>query len=59
VYERLTVKQDPEWHPTDIGQVKMASHVMQYINIKFGWDFLGTGDEVEHGTTYWNNEANY
>jgi lysophospholipase L1-like esterase len=39
----------PEWHPTDIGQIKLASHLMQYINMKFGWNRYGTGDEVESG----------
>jgi hypothetical protein len=62
-------------HPTDAGHVKVASHLMQYIKLTFGWDFgeavyawirsiltehlAATGPEVQHGTTYWNNEVGY
>jgi hypothetical protein len=35
----------PQWHPTDVGQIKVASHLMQYINLKFGWDLYATGPE--------------
>ena len=35
----------PQWHPTDVGQVKVASHLMQYIKIKFGWELMATGPE--------------
>jgi hypothetical protein len=28
---------------------------MQYINIKFGWEFGATGPEVQHDTLYWND----
>ena len=41
--------QGPEWHPNDVGQIKLASHLMQYITMKFGWHLYGTGDEVESG----------
>ncbi|KAF2872961.1 acetylxylan esterase [Massariosphaeria phaeospora] len=49
----------PQWHPTDVGHIKVASHVMQYIRIKFGWEFAATGPEVQHETLYWNDETNY
>ncbi|KAF2669178.1 SGNH hydrolase [Microthyrium microscopicum] len=38
----------PNWHPTDIGQIKMASHLMQYISMKFDWLIHSDGEEVEH-----------
>jgi lysophospholipase L1-like esterase len=40
----------PQWHPTDVGQIKLASHLLQYIKLKFGWDLEATGPEVQHGT---------
>lgn len=49
----------PELHPTDVGHIKVASHLMQYVKIKFGWEFEATGPEVQHDTTYWNNENEY
>ncbi|KAF2789095.1 acetylxylan esterase [Melanomma pulvis-pyrius CBS 109.77] len=49
----------PQYHPTDVGHVKIASHVMQYMRIKFGWEFAATGPEVQHETLYWNDEQNY
>jgi hypothetical protein len=49
----------PQWHPTDVGHVKLASHLMQYIKLKFGWDFFATGPEVFHQTTYWNDQDSY
>ncbi|KAF2190454.1 GDSL-like Lipase/Acylhydrolase-like protein [Zopfia rhizophila CBS 207.26] len=49
----------PQWHPTDVGHIKIASHVMQYIRIKFGWEFGATGPEVQHETLYWNDESGY
>ncbi|KAH7122376.1 acetylxylan esterase [Dendryphion nanum] len=45
----------PQWHPTDFGHIKVAAHVMQYIRIKFGWEFGATGPEVQHETLYWND----
>ncbi|KAL5351029.1 hypothetical protein ACLOAV_004603 [Pseudogymnoascus australis] len=38
----------PQSHPTDVGYLKIASHLMQYINLKFGWEFMATGPEVQH-----------
>lgn len=35
----------PQWHPTDVGQIKVASHLTQYISLKFGWDMMATGPE--------------
>ncbi|EKG17882.1 hypothetical protein MPH_04831 [Macrophomina phaseolina MS6] len=49
----------PQWHPTDVGHIKLASHLMQFIKEKFGWDLLATGPEVQHETLYWNDQANY
>ncbi|KAF2268167.1 acetylxylan esterase [Lojkania enalia] len=49
----------PQYHPTDVGHIKIASHVMQYIRIKFGWEFGAVGPEVQHETLYWNDEQNY
>lgn len=49
----------PQWHPTDVGHIKVASHVMQYIRVKFGWEFGATGPEVQHETLYWNDEGGY
>ena len=39
----------PLYHPTDVGAVKLASHLMQYIKLTFGWMFEQTGPEVQHG----------
>jgi lysophospholipase L1-like esterase len=39
----------PQWHYTDVGNVKLASHLMQYIRIKFGWEIEVAGPEVLHG----------
>ncbi|KAJ4297445.1 hypothetical protein N0V90_005336 [Kalmusia sp. IMI 367209] len=49
----------PQWHPTDVGHIKIASHIMQYLRIKFGWEFGATGPEVQHETLYWNDEVGY
>ncbi|OJD35620.1 gdsl-like lipase acylhydrolase domain protein [Diplodia corticola] len=49
----------PQWHPTDVGALKLASHLMQFIKIKFDWDLLATGPEIQHETLYWNDQANY
>ncbi len=35
----------PQWHPTDVGAVKVASHLIQYIRIKLGWELRATGPE--------------
>lgn len=35
----------PSYHLTDVGAIKIASHLIQYIRIKFGWDLFATGPE--------------
>jgi hypothetical protein len=47
--------QGPQYHPTDVGHIKLASHLMQYIKLKFGWIFEATGPEVQADTLYWND----
>ncbi|KAF2689073.1 hypothetical protein K458DRAFT_461912 [Lentithecium fluviatile CBS 122367] len=47
------------WHPTDVGHIKIAAHVIQYIRLKFGWELAATGPEVQHETLYWNDEVRY
>ncbi|KAK3694801.1 SGNH hydrolase-type esterase domain-containing protein [Podospora appendiculata] len=49
----------PQWHPTDVGAIKVASHLQQFIRITFGWDLLATGPEVFHDTLYWNDQSGY
>lgn len=49
----------PLYHPTDVGHVKLASHLKQYIKDSFGWVFAATGPEVQHDTLYWNDQPNY
>jgi hypothetical protein len=34
---------NPQWHPTDVGQIKLASHMLQYLKLKFGLIFGATG----------------
>ncbi|KAK0749328.1 SGNH hydrolase-type esterase domain-containing protein [Schizothecium vesticola] len=49
----------PQWHPTDVGAIKVASHLLQYIKLTLGWELEATGPEVFHETLYWNDEPNY
>ncbi|KAK1758626.1 SGNH hydrolase-type esterase domain-containing protein [Echria macrotheca] len=49
----------PQWHPTDVGAIKVASHLLQYIKMTFGWELEATGPEVFHETLYWNDEPGY
>jgi hypothetical protein len=49
----------PLYHPTDVGHVKIASHLMQYIKLTFGWILEQTGPEVQHDTLYWNDQTSY
>jgi hypothetical protein len=35
----------PQWHPTDVGAIKVASHLQQFIRMTFGWDLYATGPE--------------
>lgn len=32
---------------------------MQYIRMKFGWEFAAVGPEVQHETLYWNDQSGY
>lgn len=49
----------PQYHPTDVGHVKLASNLIQYIKLKFDWVLYATGPEVQHQTTYWNDQSSY
>ncbi|KAL4888512.1 SGNH hydrolase-type esterase domain-containing protein [Aspergillus ambiguus] len=49
---------DPKNHPTDVGHVKIASHLLQWTRIMMRWDIEPTG-EVQHGTLYWNDQQEY
>ncbi|KXT14779.1 hypothetical protein AC579_7812 [Pseudocercospora musae] len=49
----------PLYHPTDVGQIKVASHLMEYIRLVFGWELRATGPEVQHETLYWNDMTQY
>ncbi len=35
----------PHYHPTDVGAIKVASHLLQYIRLSFGWELSATGPE--------------
>lgn len=35
----------PQYHPTDVGAIKVASHALRYINLVYGWDLLANGPE--------------
>ncbi|KAI1761128.1 SGNH hydrolase-type esterase domain-containing protein [Hypoxylon sp. FL1150] len=35
----------PLWHPTDVGAIKVAAHLTQFIKLTFGWDMVATGPE--------------
>ncbi|KAJ5668976.1 Esterase SGNH hydrolase-type subgroup [Penicillium macrosclerotiorum] len=48
----------PTNHPTDVGHIKLASHLLQWTRLVLRWDLDPQG-EVQHGTTYWNNEEGY
>jgi len=41
----------PQWHYTDVGHVKLASALMQFIRGKFGWEVeaAAAGPEILHG----------
>lgn len=43
----------PLFHPTDVGQIKVASHMMEYVRLIFDWELMQTGPEVQHQTLYW------
>ncbi|KAL9114850.1 MAG: hypothetical protein Q9227_001093 [Pyrenula ochraceoflavens] len=50
---------NPAYHPTDVGHIKVASHMLQYAKLKFGYVFEATGPEVQSHTLYWNDEQAY
>jgi len=50
---------NPIFHPTDVGHLKVASQLIQYIKLKFDWFLYATGPEVQHDTLYWNDEVAY
>jgi len=47
--------QSPVYHPTDAGHIKVASHLMQFIKLKFDWNLYVASPEVIHDTAYWND----
>ncbi|KAI9749811.1 MAG: hypothetical protein M4579_006725 [Chaenotheca gracillima] len=49
----------PQYHPTDVGHVKLASHLMQYIKLNFGWELAAVGPQVQSHTLYWNDQTSY
>lgn len=36
---------NPGFHLTDVGSIKLASQLQQYVKLKFGWEFQATGPE--------------
>jgi len=40
----------PQYHPTDVGHIKLASHLKEYIRQNFGWSFEAVGPEVQSMT---------
>ena len=49
---------NPKNHPTDVGHIKIASHLLQWTNLMLGWELNPRG-EMQHGTLYWNNMEQY
>lgn len=49
----------PAWHPTDVGHIKIASHLIQYVRVKFGWELYANGPEVFHDTLYVSSRSAY
>ncbi|KAJ2903293.1 GDSL-like Lipase/Acylhydrolase [Zalerion maritima] len=49
----------PQWHPTDVGQIKVAFSLMQYVRMTFGWELELSGPELFHETLYWNDQSDY
>lgn len=35
----------PQYHPTDVGAIKVASHALQYIKLTYGWELDNHGPE--------------
>ncbi|KAI1658671.1 hypothetical protein F4813DRAFT_388438 [Daldinia decipiens] len=53
-----TIDIGPQWHPTDVGAIKVTSHLTQFIKLTFGWELVATGPEIFHETLYWNEQQN-
>ena len=49
---------NPKNHLTDVGHVKIASHLLQWVKLILRWNLEPTG-EVQSGTTYWNDQQEY
>lgn len=49
---------NPKNHPTDVGHIKLASHLLQWTKLVLRWDLEPLG-EVQHGTLYWNDMQDY
>ncbi|KAK1149146.1 hypothetical protein N8T08_006366 [Aspergillus melleus] len=49
---------NPKNHPTDVGHIKLASHLLQWTRMIMRWPLEPMG-EVQHGTEYWNNMQQY
>lgn len=49
---------NPKNHPTDVGHIKLASHLLQWVRVVLRWKLEPLG-EVTHGTLYWNNMQQY
>ncbi|KAJ5621322.1 Esterase SGNH hydrolase-type subgroup [Penicillium herquei] len=49
---------NPKNHPTDVGHVKLASHLLQWTKLVLRWNMEPLG-EVQHGTLYWNDQQEY
>ena len=46
---------NPKNHPTDVGHVKLASHLLQWTRLVMRWELEPMG-EVTHDTLYWNDQ---
>ncbi|OOQ88723.1 acetylxylan esterase [Penicillium brasilianum] len=49
---------NPKNHPTDVGHIKLASHLLQWVRLVLRWKLEPLG-EVQHGTLYWNDQQEY
>ena len=49
---------NPKNHPTDVGHVKLASHLLQWTRLVMRWELEPMG-EVTHDTLYWNDQQEY
>ncbi|KAL1846697.1 hypothetical protein Plec18170_008987 [Paecilomyces lecythidis] len=49
---------NPKNHPTDVGHIKLASHLLQWTRVVLGWELEPMG-EMTHSTLYWNDQQEY